>query len=1413
MLSIENPPLDPHQNSTNDDDDVDRINASSQIQEVVDLCKPDFDSYHNNTTIHPPPRFSIRDYVCSARSKNIATNWPFSEKNLQLCQKHGVTDLLPPFQSLDSVREQSVKGWAVNHNFLDQEDLSNPDEKTTSVSGQGEGENPSEVEQSHSKKDTQAAFLLDSSPKQVAGAILPETRMTDFKIQREPSVKKSKVILKLGTSANTSTKEGTTNSFMVSEIMGSKVCPICKTFLSSSNTTLNAHIDQCLSGESTMKWSADPRVIKHRIKPRKMRSMVDIYTTAEHCTLEDLDRRNGTNWAMIPTPFEQSGELCVKERVEKMSSGGIEDTGHEEGEVYIDANGKKVRILSKFSEAAPVDWITRAQKGDKGSKLLIDKKQKKPYVLKHQKFLKRSHHGKPCSSKPNTTLEARGGSSRNIAVDQPSEKEVKLGECSKGQEPIKLDDSGIIRQWVGSKRTGLKKIPRQDNHQHSGHNLKDLVDERDRSSFSNSYAGSNCILNRQQSFKDFVSPKCSKRMESSSNEPHIGLCREQPPLKRKREESFLSCEGPGFGKRSAILQKHKNLRNEGTTLRDSCNSILNRSAPGSSSLNKKAVEINTTPTRTSDSFVFVSKSSCRHKAFSSKATKFTSTRRRHLLTNQGTVTKFGSDFKRKSSAPTRFQVNRKLERNSNFVRTISLNNDDHPDFTDKQSKVSNFTAKMSNCQTRVLRIRKHSGADKISRKEEALDCSKNSPSEPPYHDHVVDETNKFSPVDYCRSLDNSEDSVDGEKSNSEDTLAIGNHVTIGETFKEGIGGSFKSSSNSLDPEFDELPSSFGENKSEHYAEVNQRHSRGHPVSPTEPSDNGKQELFSTDRFGHVMVGEDIHMEAQLDSEDKQVNYFFEVDSIPIPGPPGSFLPSPRHMGSDDLQGSSSLTTCRIQFTEDQHDHVERDKSDSPTSASSDISNPASAISESKSPKSFSIEPLAVHNKIIEGCADASPVLQAANVGADLPNKPILRINEDFPKETPVSSKSEQLCCCSRKEGVQGVPLNFQESQLQRRRIISSLPFLEKHVGNDYYERLGNMNSRSEMFSLSNHPTSGSGTLIHPLRESVSEHIDTNFFAEHEFKFSSHQRDHDSASPSASTPVLRLMGKNLMVLNKDEDVYLQHRQNHSNSMDPQPHLESSTFTEFFPGGVGSKDYHSYHQVNAEDPVAFSPDQRQDAIGKQLDADFLYKRESRIDVKTPSTAFNASGLNLRNTAADACKTPMEQHEYKGGSCMLSVQPRPKKGPNYLPTHGLGNKFATLGAKRWDLGSTSSRDIIIIDDATDIKADSAIGMMCNEGMRKTPVSLYGNSVLGASDLSTRFANPICSNALEGAGFMYGRQPILQNTSFQLPNRDGTTATPVKWNCNPEGVSLLSPSTLGALSSSPGHPRPKFYVYPSFS
>eukprot|EP00250_Pteridium_aquilinum_P016129 c22958_g2_i2 orf=1254-6254(+) len=67
-----------------------------------------------------------------------------------------------------------------------------------------------------------------------------------------------------------------------------QVCPVCLNFTSTSNTALNAHIDHCL--ESVLPGEkGESRACKSRIRPRKMRSMVDICATAPARTLEDLE--------------------------------------------------------------------------------------------------------------------------------------------------------------------------------------------------------------------------------------------------------------------------------------------------------------------------------------------------------------------------------------------------------------------------------------------------------------------------------------------------------------------------------------------------------------------------------------------------------------------------------------------------------------------------------------------------------------------------------------------------------------------------------------------------------------------------------------------------------------------------------------------------------------------------------------------------------------------------------------------------------------------------------------------------------------------------------------------------------------------------------------------------------------------
>ena len=62
-------------------------------------------------------------------------------------------------------------------------------------------------------------------------------------------------------------------------------CPVCSKFSTTSNTTLNAHMDQCLMTDHTQQFSSPRR----RIRIKKMRSMMDIYAVAPACnTPEEL---------------------------------------------------------------------------------------------------------------------------------------------------------------------------------------------------------------------------------------------------------------------------------------------------------------------------------------------------------------------------------------------------------------------------------------------------------------------------------------------------------------------------------------------------------------------------------------------------------------------------------------------------------------------------------------------------------------------------------------------------------------------------------------------------------------------------------------------------------------------------------------------------------------------------------------------------------------------------------------------------------------------------------------------------------------------------------------------------------------------------------------------------------------------
>ncbi|KAM7495689.1 hypothetical protein LguiB_030298 [Lonicera macranthoides] len=1176
MLSIENPPPDrlcPSQSqlqeetssSSSDEKKASSSSSSSSYDKLlaladVDLLKAGLDNSN------PLPKFSIRNYVSSARRKNITGNWPFSERNLLLCLEHGVTNPLPPFQPLDSLRkDQSCKNCTVDSSLLPKEHIihsngelpTRPGDQILPVTSDSAENNQKlasaclPIKSINSERDSAkklqsetatscpqvASVPTDRDNGSVSGApeTLCEASANTFEAAVPPAshetgtpVEKCRLIVKLSGLADPNIKEDIKpkNSCIALETMASKLCPVCKTFSSSSNTTLNAHIDQCLSGESTMKWTANSKVVNHRIKPRKKKLMVDIYSTAPYCTLEELDRRNGRNWytsSSLPVVQLQETQLSTEERVQMLPTVNIEDAGNV-GAVYIDTDGTKVRILSKFNEVTSVSSIAdnpaprKILKGDKGSKFSSTKKRKKLHPQKHQKFLKLSPHSpKPCRSIEIVDKQTHGGQERNFSMDEKCEKEKERIQCFKGQEETRLDDVGTTLRSVCSEQTGLpKKIGGKVHCQRSGYSasLDHLLTNNDQSSFS-PYVNRRFVQNPSNPGNPISSPESCNRMVTSSYKLHVAEYREQPPFR-----SLLGSQVDCCGNKSPLLptQKSKQLEKGSSSEHERCTGSPKFTENLASSQSNKAAEMNVGPKESSnafDAFVISSKPSCSHQSFSMKARRFSSVRKNLLSENEATVPESKSNLKRKISALKKHKLMQ--------------------DQTGKQSRMEETTDKMSLSRPRVLKIRKRRGSIKISRKEEGISLK----SSPQCYGHRVGETSRalaatFDDKEYARK----------------EVQSHGDHIVINPTSRTNVEGSFASSNKSLDPKFYKLAcrpcdargdSALGSEVCEARlfgAEV--------PTCPTDLCLDDKGAMFCRCEADNDMNAQNANMVLQLDSKDGQGSFFLKVDAIPIPGPPGSFLPSIEDMLSEDLQAYSSLTTSRAHSFED-HDMVyRRDSSDSPVST---ISNPTLAGSDSRSSEKLSVVPHVAR--------DPSVHTSAERIHAD-----DSKINVVFPGRRPLSFKNEQPCRCSRKEGAsQGLQWS-----------------------SDPQKRPSTLNSRSDMLSLKNYPSLG------PEKGVPAGNIPMKVYSDAEVNYPIGS-DCDLASPCAnSNPVLRLMGKNLMVVKKDDDddddISLQYRQSVSSSILGTTHPNSQV-------GAGSRVSHgkiqkedqnrSFHQVVSQSPM--------------------------------------------------------------------------------------------------------------------------------------------------------------------------------------------------------------------------------------
>ncbi|KAL3503700.1 hypothetical protein ACH5RR_038149 [Cinchona calisaya] len=1449
MLSIENPSVDPaHPKSSSDDNKGSSSDNQQQLQQV-DLLKSDLDDNNNN----PIPKFTLRDYVFNSRSKDIRNNWPFSQESLELCLKHGVADLLPPFESPDIVRNPPLESCTNDSLLSEKENISysngEPQSDRVFVDSKNAGCSPKLAEDcsntnpsgSEGDKAFPSTITSQSCPEidsvdptnksaslESEADILPELSVAKPEVISSASnktenitqvpVKKCRLVVKLSSIANSSTKEDTAvNNFMISEGMASKVCPVCKTFTSSSNTTLNAHIDQCLSGESTAKWTTNSKVIKHRIKPRKIKSMVEIYATAPYCTLEELDRRNGTNWATNSILPAQEIETSADQKKEGLSPASLEETP-DEGAVYIDANGTKVRILSKSNDPSVLPKVvddSRAKKfinSDKVSKVLSAKRKKQQnQVQKQHKLLK--HSKRICSPRPYHPSQTKNNQDRNFSEEESLEKEDCMTQQIRTQTEVKFSRPDMIRGWACSKRTGLtKKSNGRSDHQHSG--SRDNMDcpvENNQLSLGDSHVIKSSARRMSNIFENpLSSPGSSRRIDIPSHGHHDEY-REQPSLRKRPGLSSVESQASHDRKRSQVLLGYPDHNVKRMRSNEHHSQVDHVSL-----LSKRNVKMNAGVDSNADGLVGDPKLSANHQNFISKARRFSSLRKK-------------LSAGRRSLPDSRFNSNGKCSQfKKSRVQSVSESNEEAVGAVD-QLYVSQNTGEVGGriegtCDieslegTGVLNIRKSvGGGSMVSRKEESVALKSSHSVSVSYHHDAGGHNGSFelgptagrSGVAQSAGKDIHDTCVENLDSEPPSEVATDRAFT---DFRNSMDAGFHGLAGSSDAHSD----------SQGFIEVHKEQpifEAEAPTSSAEPILSGGQEMFCAAEVPENMTGENVHVMAELDSSDGHGNYFAEVDPIPIPGPPGSFLPSPGHMDLEDLQGNSSLTSSRVQSSDDHQELVDH-SSGSPVSATSTISNSTLARSDSKSSGKSSVGHPPFPDEMRSGSFSAangdppvensSPALLPTDAGREKISLNELKVNSNITEKGAFRSKSDLPCCCLRKEGLaQNVYLNYQESQLIRRRTMAAdiVPASGEEMTGDIEKRLDGL--RSEMSSVG-----GQSPRSEIATKSPMGPITSRISADSEIKFPDSD-DRDSCSPSASNPVLRLMGKNLMVVKKDEDISPQLKPSQLTFTVGNTNSQGVPLYGVSAGNAQNDNQHIGQHVVSQGPFCFDQTESRKRVIQHHEMRWSDGFGSNGNSGTPQLSPLASPaiLSSRGAVRGFMGSSMH-HDYMARYHLPSEQHQPIHILEPSITCDAG-KFVKSPSLKWRNANTTEnavKEIIVIDDTPENEVDLTTVATHDEGM--VPGMGYssssGKSIAAASPCDSQHLSTFRSyQQYESATFT--GSPV--NASFWMPPPGRVNGgSSVNWNRTPEGSNTMHASPLVITSSSTAQQRSKLYTSSNF-
>ncbi|KAJ4980792.1 hypothetical protein NE237_031629 [Protea cynaroides] len=1439
MLSVENPPdPDPSCSTQTSLLKTEESASDGRALQEAELLKQGLGDTDN--ALH---KFSIRDYVFAGRSKDICANWPFPKQYLQLCLKHGIKDPLPPFETPDSVRNQcsSKIALAGSDQTVGQLELEGSFGRESAGNVDGEScrpfdplvlgsaeEAPSEVEEqekltvpedeslcqlvsglnqgvkgnnipSKLKLNSHAQCGSESSP--TSTTRLPLSASVEFEVAGTPCTipkpgiateskgKKCRLIVKLGSFSslsNTDYYDGHTlnTDTTISDSMASKLCPVCKIFSSTSNTALNAHIDQCLAVESSSKLTRNSKLTKHGVKPRKKRSMVDICASAPRCTLEELDRRNGSNWAADSSLTSATVQVCTHWKKQRLSHSHmplplslplplplpLEGNEEEDGAVYFDSNGTKLRILSTFKDT-PVPTV---EEDFKSRKHMRDGKdinnfstvKRRRIEPRHSKYMKLKPEIQSLSQKTDST-EIYGTSGRKSRVEESLKKEESLSQLLKVCDQIKPSESGAVGRWVCSKRTGLtKKFCGQDGSHNP--NCPSLVlmnphDDNDQSGFSNYSMERNHICKLPNSSGDPISSLKSKRVRNLS----YGA----PVISNKKKCSNLPAGGYSRLSKGRTSSEHECIPR----------SLRNHAALSPS----MRVESHADPVKSSEGFPKVaSQPSWTSHILSAKGKNSTLKRKIVLVGAASPTTKVNEEENHFTCKESRMH--------RSIAKTVDHAQAFPSDLYEEYDQGHNIVGNQSRCINQMEGIHKL-GSNNIVEPEkreitDEVTLDKGNAHEPEEGRLLIIASEKersialgnLQSVPNCGSFNlaaNADSQVehgycsknapvmfDYQEPGTEETH-VGEKDTVIKLSPEKIArGSTVTSSKNFSSESHELSSS-SNIRSINLPSIG-KHKR--PIYGTEV-ETGPPKLFlvddlgmdCADEIGSCSIGKNNHLGLEAGLKVTVEDSLSEVYVIRIPGPPGPTLPSPQ--GSEVLQESSSLTSSRVSSFQERFVLADRDSSGSPVSTTSAISNLHKEGTDLKHSELESFARPPIEGKI------ANFAYHSTNL--------VVRDTTISPSMGLLDYSADQTCCCLRKEGTFWAAAEMHEKSnfpWQCMMTPAMLPAKGKQMSSEQSFWPETLASLSICRNL------GIDQRLAPILELPTSPIALKSCLAATVNFPS-LNDADSAPPSShaqpqttSHPVLRLMGKNLMVENQDEDPSIKLREIMPAASNGDPIIANYlTLLGYSNLNAPDEDCVSMHRTVLEAPVVVSHQDSCDTSTQCYDLGLPNGFRNLCD--SEAHQMTLLGVNCSNMHVEGSATSSLQPNLLHQEGELNNKPNP-------PFTYVDRVFSSpqpqhrCAVPATEAVASPIQEVIIIDGSPENDADLRMrNSNTTEGLRGNQPSPVGILASTASNSNLTQVSPFPCFLPRNA-YMLRQPPVRPKPSF-LVSCPGGDSNPVKW------------------------------------